>query len=228
MLKEPKRVFGVKFENGVFCVSSCEGYQVEYLGGTIPTVMPLGGSSTYLYFTPKKDQDGIIALNTPTKHGHCCCFLEAAWGDGKCVLGTELPWIPRPDSPGQLFDYGVGVTIEGITYCSDKKIIEKNPSWRYVPDGNLLCEHLYYNDKPDEVKQAAQEYEEEMSASERLLEVEDELKSERNAKTFWKEQAEAIYRIATSNWWGRAKRLEKLRKALPEFGIRKSAFDTIQ
>jgi hypothetical protein len=109
-------------------------------------------------------------------------LLPVFMKDGVPFVDLKEPWVPFKGRLGQAHRFGIEVMIRGKVYTTvDVSGLPPDHSWmRYkrdycVPDGNIVCKYLVGEVDADAVIAAATKHEEEVSASERLPELEREL-----------------------------------------------------
>lgn len=152
-----------------------------YIIGTTVPMSAKPGDIVHSFALYPEHQEGIVALSVYAmhrvgkhQHGTRVPFLleVIAPGDDHTPVAVTLAnsWVPL--RPGQVYDTHLEVQIGGQRFTSQPPNVScASRGLRYVPDPNLLCRYLLGETIEDEVRTAAAEYIEEVSAREQLAEA---------------------------------------------------------
>ena len=179
-------------KNGVIVLTARYDYMLRVLGSSLPTsfsgqqgrILP---TATHTFSMCVRQGDaGVVVLGVemPDKKTMRCLnfFIPVAWDkdEEKPRVNLKDPWVPpNPDRLLKASTSHVEIVYGGVRFTNrqDSEKKQGEVKVRYVPDGDMICKYANGDIEADELKAAAVEYEEEVSAREQVLELKQHIES---------------------------------------------------
>lgn len=115
------------------------------------SVLPGKTPLTYIGFEPQERQSAVVAViihvchsekgreKSTSRESH---LFKINWKDGKTHLDVKEVWVPMKERLGQFVGEHLQVHAGDEFYGTDRAKAEKDSSYNFVPDCNLLCRYL--------------------------------------------------------------------------------------
>ncbi len=163
----PKDFLAVSVRETSIVIEGKNEIMLNLLGSTFTASAPSGHmadlNSIMIETGP---EDGIIALKMYSRKYSLDCFLEIKHEGMNPKIDRSRVWFPD-HTLAQIGGMNIYVTHGGVRYSTFEGDRNK-PGYRYVPDRDLLCKFIYKQISEEDLKKAAQEAAEEISAQEAL------------------------------------------------------------